>query len=137
MLDDAVRRESMAATGASAGLRTARAIPHAATPMLPGRPLTTAVPRWPTEVAARPPRRSHHLSEVEQRAFARFLDLGAALADDFSLDELRRAYRQLAQRIHPDRHGEQGALERAALARRFAEATESYRCLRRLVEPRH
>ena len=46
-------------------------------------------------------------------------------------DALRRAYRALAHRYHPDRHPSSGPAERERLARLFAEATEYYRLLTR------
>ena len=45
-------------------------------------------------------------------------------------DALRRAYRTLARRYHPDHHQGCSAAERERLARLFAEATEHYRRLR-------
>ena len=45
-------------------------------------------------------------------------------------DALRRAYRKLARRYHPDRHQECSAAERERLARLFAEATDLYSSLR-------
>ena len=44
-------------------------------------------------------------------------------------DALRRAYRTLARRYHPDSHPGTTAAERAHLARLFAVATEHYRSL--------
>lgn len=44
-------------------------------------------------------------------------------------DALRRAYRALAHRYHPDRHPASSPAERERLARLFAEATEHYRRL--------
>jgi hypothetical protein len=44
-------------------------------------------------------------------------------------DALRRAYRTLAHRYHPDRHPASSPAERERLARLFAEATEHYRLL--------
>jgi DnaJ-class molecular chaperone len=55
----------------------------------------------------------------------------------FTAEELRREYRQLALRFHPDRHADQSALEREQRARNFAEAADLYRCLRAVVAPRH
>ena len=46
-------------------------------------------------------------------------------------DALRRAYRTLAHRYHPDRHQSRSASEREQLARLFAEATDRYRLLTR------
>ena len=49
------------------------------------------------------------------------------LDDAPTLDALRRAYRKLARRYHPDRHPASSLAERERLARLFAEATEHYR----------
>jgi hypothetical protein len=49
------------------------------------------------------------------------------LDDAATLDALRRAYRTLARRYHPDRHQGRGPAERERLARLFAEATSRYR----------
>lgn len=76
------------------------------------------------------------LSVKEQRALDRLLLLGARLDDHFSADDLRREYRKLALRLHPDRHATAPAGDRAALAEAFARATASYRCLQAVPEPR-
>ena len=44
-------------------------------------------------------------------------------------EEVRRAYRELAREIHPDRHPRASDPERQALAERFREATLAYRRL--------
>lgn len=112
-------------------------LPRGAVQFLFARPLTSAVPRWPLAPAARPRRARHLLNDVQQQAFERFAALGAPLEADFSIEELRRAYRRLAQRYHPDRHTAAAAAEREMLARGFTEAAAGYRCLRAVVEPRH
>ena len=89
----------------------------------PARPAPAARPR-PTFVPAR-----RVLTVAEQRALDRLLLLGARLDDQFSADDLRREYRQLALRLHPDRHATAPAADRATLAEAFARATASYRCL--------
>ena len=76
-------------------------------------PLTAARP-----VSVEPPR-PRHLTSLERQA----LD-GARTPD-----ELRRAYRTLARRYHPDRHHGCSPAERERLAHLFAEATEYYRML--------
>ncbi|HET9267530.1 MAG TPA: DnaJ domain-containing protein [Vicinamibacterales bacterium] len=53
-----------------------------------------------------------------------------AMDDARTPDALRRAYRTLARRYHPDRHQGCSAAERERLARLFAEATELYSSLR-------
>jgi curved DNA-binding protein CbpA len=44
-------------------------------------------------------------------------------------DEVRRAYRELVRRHHPDRHGDVPPERRAGLHRRMAEITAAYRML--------
>jgi len=111
--------------------------PHAAPVFLFTRPLTSAAPRWPALSGTRARRPDHPFTDAERRAFNRLLDLGARLEPNFSAEDLRREYRRLAQSYHPDRHSGRSAVERDSLARRFADVTERYRCLRSLVEPRH
>jgi curved DNA-binding protein CbpA len=55
--------------------------------------------------------------------------LGAGLGEDLSATTLRRAFRRLARRYHPDRHPESSPAELEHLARLFAEATDHYRVL--------
>jgi hypothetical protein len=57
------------------------------------------------------------------------------LDDAPTLDALRRAYRTLARRYHPDCHEGRGPVERDRLARLFAEATGHYRRLTRRFAP--
>lgn len=76
------------------------------------------------------------LTVQEQRALDRLLLLGARLDDHFSADDLRREYRALALRLHPDRHAQAPAADRAMLAEAFARATASYRCLQAVHGPR-
>lgn len=76
------------------------------------------------------------LTVKEQRALDRLLLLGARLDDHFSADELRREYRALALRLHPDRHAHAPVADRAVLAEAFARATASYRCLQAVHGPR-
>jgi hypothetical protein len=101
------------------------------------RPLTAAVPRWPSVPGTAPRRADHAFSDDQRRAFNRLLDLGARLDANFSADDLRREYRRLAHLYHPDRHSSGSDVEQGSLARAFAELTERYRSLRALVEPRH
>ncbi len=135
VLDLALGRTPAAPSTAPA--RAARSQPFGVAPFLFGRPLTSAKPRWPEQPDARPRRPRHELNQAQQAAFNRFADLGASLGADFSADELRRAYRHLAQRYHPDRHVAVSAGQRAILACGFADAAASYRSLRALVDPRH
>jgi hypothetical protein len=75
------------------------------------------------------------LTTLEARALAALNALGAEL-DTLSPDSLRRAFRRLAQRYHPDRHPGSSAADTARLARQFAEATAHYRLLAAGLERR-
>ena len=85
-------------------------------------------------IDGRPTQWSHMLGVMPEMRAA---GLGARLAADFTADELRREFRRLAQRYHPDRHGAASAGELESLSRRFSEATDGYRCLRAVVDARH
>jgi len=101
-------------------------VPPATPPAWSSRPLTsplfafelpmTAARRAPFE-----PARPAQLTSIERQT----LD-GAQ-----TRDALRRAYRTLAHRYHPDRHPASSPAERERLGRLFAEATEHYRRLTR------
>lgn len=62
---------------------------------------------------------------LAERAARRALGV-TAFAD---ADEIKRAYRDLVRRTHPDLHPSSSSEERRELARRFAEATEAYKLL--------
>lgn len=61
--------------------------------------------------------------------------LTAHLGPDYTAVELRRAYRQLARRIHPDRHQHLGESERARLTREFADLSAQYQELLAAAAP--
>ena len=90
-------------------------------------PLTTArraaVPAAP--VAVEPPPLPVELTALERQG----------LDDAATVDALRRAYRTLARRYHPDRHPGRSIAEGQQLARLFAEATDRYRQLTRRFAP--
>ena len=93
---------------------------HANPPTLESR--TTPVTEPPTT-------RRIRLSAREQGALTALNDLGADLGGSLSPSTLRRAFRQLAHRYHPDRHPGASAAEQDRLARVFVDATEHYRVL--------
>lgn len=71
----------------------------------------------------RPPRK---LSSVARAALALLRGLGAVELDDrFTQTELKRAFRLLAMRLHPDRHPHASGSERARLARDFSTMTDA------------
>jgi hypothetical protein len=77
---------------------------------------------------ARPARRPHRLTPVAQAAFDELCRCGAHDLDrGFTPDELKREYRSLALRLHPDRHPEAGAAERARLSATFSRVSAAYR----------
>lgn len=138
VLDEALRLEMADAAGfAAAGPAPAPAPPYVAHPFLFARPLTASAPHWLSPPDLPPVRPDHPLTDDQRQALERLIDLGASLAANFSAAELRREYRLLAYRFHPDRHAEAGDLERVGLARAFAAATADYRRLRLVVDPRH
>ena len=51
------------------------------------------------------------------------------LAEGATPAEVRRAYRALARRFHPDAHPHASESERRALAARFDELTRAYRAI--------
>ncbi len=106
---------------AAAGMRG----PYAPAPWKDTRNQAVAVAPEPAEV--RQPARS--LTTAQQRALSLLTSCGARLTPDFTLQELRREYRQLARRIHPDRHNSCTPAERERLSRQFSELSDSYRNL--------
>jgi hypothetical protein len=58
------------------------------------------------------------------------------LAPDADVTAIKRAYRELALRLHPDRHPSATEQERRALAARFAEVTKAYTELRSAADER-
>jgi hypothetical protein len=119
-------------------------------PALSNRPLTSALFVFDMPMAAaaaRPaaaPRREPSrpstpaiaLTALEKRALTALNTLGADLDEHLSIDTLRRAFRQLAHRYHPDRHPGTSAAEHARLARLFADVTGHYRLLAASLESR-
>jgi hypothetical protein len=69
------------------------------------------------------------LTPAERSALDLLVGLGARLTADFLVDELRREYRRLAHRVHPDRHPAASLDERIRLSHTFAAATDAYRLL--------
>lgn len=105
------------------------------------RPLTPPLfifdlPRPAVRVSSAAPRRDMPplLSPLHIRSLAALNALGAGLDECLSPSTLRRAYRRLARRYHPDRHPGSGAAEQQRLARAFAEATEHYRVLKSALQ---
>jgi hypothetical protein len=101
-----------------AATRAARACGHA----------PSASPRPATAPAAR------ELTLRQQRALDELIALGAELTADFTAATLRRAFRVLARRYHPDRHPDCTPVDHARLSRLFAGLTDNYRCLLKLID---
>ena len=101
-------------------------VPPAAPRAWSSRPLTS--PLFAVDLRLTAPRPA----TVEPTLPARLTSLERQTLDDAKTpDALRRAYRKLAHRYHPDRHPASSLAERERLARLFAEATEHYRLLTR------
>ena len=88
---------------------------------------TQAVAVAPEPAEVRQPART--LTSAQQRALSLLTSFGARLSPDFTPHELRREYRLLARRIHPDRHATSTPAEREQLSRQFADLADSYRQL--------
>lgn len=88
-------------------------------------------PLAPPDAATGRWRRPRRLLTAARRAALDVLRASGAaeLNEDFSAADLRRAYRRLALRWHPDRHVTAGPAERTALAETFARVTSAYRQL--------
>ncbi len=82
------------------------------------------------------PRPVRALTATQQQSLDSLNALGAQLTPDFMAQELRRAYRWLAHRVHPDRQHDCGEAERARRSRLFVTVTAHYHRLRALVDPR-
>jgi hypothetical protein len=105
-----------------------RAISADPRPAPPARETTRA------ETTPRKPRRvPHRLTPAQQTALRELLACGAELHDDFTADDLRRTFRSLAQRYHPDRHPGAADDEHRRLATTFARVNEGYRVLLKKV----
>lgn len=76
-------------------------------------------------VKPRPPRPPHSLSEIQKSAFDFFRKMKVELEDNFSLQDLRRAWRKLALKCHPDQGGS---------AEMFRSAQSAYQKLQTVCE---
>lgn len=102
----------------------------------PAEPCFTAAAAWQRKSRAddfgaavgdaAPPRPPRVLSAGARTALNRLRCLGASNLDDgFTHIELKRAFRRLAMRLHPDRHPHASHSERARLAREFSAMTDA------------
>jgi preprotein translocase subunit Sec63 len=90
------------------------------------------------EVTPPPPRRpKRSLSARHLQALDALVGLGARIAADFTNDELRRAFRGLALRYHPDRHPTTDDGEKARLSGLFAQACDAYEHLKSVPQTLH
>lgn len=81
------------------------------------------------ERSERPRTVSRMLTVVERRALETLVQHGACLTPAFSAVDLRREYRRLARRLHPDAHPECTAAELAQMSAQFAVVSSSYQVL--------
>jgi hypothetical protein len=84
------------------------------------RPAVSTVP---------PVRLRRRLTPAQWRAVEAFNQLGAGIRVDFSVGELRSAFRMLARRYHPDRHPDASVVDRHRLAWQFTTIRNSYETL--------
>jgi hypothetical protein len=99
-----------------------------------GLKASAAVPPLAGTVADRapepPPRPRRTLSPRQQQALDVLVGLGGRLESDFTPDDLRRVYRTLARRYHPDGNPGCSDVEKAQLASQFARAHDAYEHLK-------
>jgi hypothetical protein len=144
VLDDALARARVHARravtwSAAAGAR------EAGDPFVFARPLSSGAAwtrGYPQSAAPPPPPprarvEDRRLSVAEQHALAQLVTFGALLTESFSAGDLKREYRRLALRHHPDRRRAGAGQAVTDASTTFAAIAEAYRCLRRVVEPRH
>ncbi len=83
------------------------------------------------------PRPVRVLTDAQRGELLALQRSGAALTPDFTVAELRREYRKLARRFHPDSHPGCSPAAAESLSREFAAVTASYQRLLASVDPRH
>lgn len=99
----------------------------------PGRQPHSPRPTIPSPL--RPTRVQRCLTAKQRVALATLVALGATLGADFTIAELRTAFRALARRYHPDSFAGASELERSRLARLFTSARDAYELLRASATP--
>ena len=70
------------------------------------------------------------LSPEQREALNQLIGLGARLDSDFTMPELRSAFRALARTYHPDRHPGTRAGEKARLSTAFVTLRNAYDTLK-------
>ena len=86
-------------------------------------------PRSHITEAARDVRSALVLTSQQREALSMLRELGGSLDDSFNRVQLKRAFRQLALVLHPDRHPAASPYRREQLGARFAMLCEAYRTL--------
>lgn len=84
-------------------------------------------------VTPQPSRPGRLLTDRQQQALAHMVGLGAALDANFTIRDLKTAFRTLARLYHPDRHPGSSEFEQARLGRQFAVLHDAYRQLLKVV----
>jgi hypothetical protein len=119
------------AQAATAAARRAPQDVHAGAVPLDRAHVARATGCEPARPASATPSRSRRLTLRERQAIEAFASLGVSLPADFTVGQLRTAFRELARRYHPDRHAGSGDAEKAMLATLFGHAHDAYRVLAR------
>lgn len=83
-----------------------------------------------------PARLRRRLTTAQWRALEAFNQFGAGIHVDYSVGELRSAFRMLARRFHPDRHPDANVVDRHRLAVQFTTIRNSYETLLTAIDSR-
>lgn len=139
VLDDAMARARLQARRTVSW--SAAAARDTADPFVFARPMAAGAAwtrGYPRPAAPPPPRvEARQLGDREERALATLVTLGATLTAAFTADDIKREYRRLALRHHPDRRRAGALRDATAASATFAAIADAYRCLRQVVESRH
>ncbi len=76
-----------------------------------------------------PPRQKHMLNERQMQAVVYFWGFQIKLAEDFTSQELKKAFRSLALRLHPDRSLNDASHDAVKKTKAFIEMKAHYQCL--------